>query len=334
MAGYALYFFDCRARETRMQLYRTFREPRLYRYAKRLEYDLIVERCRKSPLVAAREARFRHDYPPQQTALHLVLEPLFLIGNPAFFDKELREKRHLAAAALLEANKDAALVSCTLGTTPIIMVCVDPYASLKDVDMLVRARPRSLLLPDIEGRLPLHYACINNRANIDMVKQLIEACPEAAFVKDRLGRLALHYASMASPLSNHASSSGLDVLSDFLVEHSAMAPISSPSVVKVLIQANSKAVSVVDKDGMTPIHHLCQYMNSQVIVDLSTELIAVIELLVQADPLVIELSDNSGRTPFSNLMDWHERLRAGNHAIDGRQKQFDALERIMSTCDA
>ena len=259
-ASNALYIFDCGVRETRMQFYRTFREPKLYRYAKKFEYDKIVERCTSNPKAAAREAKFRHDYPPQQTPLHLVLEPLFLMGNPAIVNDEMREKRHSAAAALLEANRNAALMCCTLGTTPITMVCVDPYASLKDVDMLIRVSPKSLLIPDIEGRLPLHYACINNRSNLEMFKMLLTACPEAAFAKDKLNRLPLHYAVMASPLSSQAS--GLDMLAGFLMEHSSKAPTSTVPAVELMIQANKKGAAASDGEGMTPLFHLCHYMNS------------------------------------------------------------------------
>lgn len=220
----ALHFFDCRIRETRMHFYRTFREPKLYRYAKKFEYDKIIQRCLRNPAAAAREAKFQHDYPPQQTCLHLLLEPLLLMGIHQQVTDEMKEKRHEAAKAVLEANKESALVSCTLGTTPIMMVTVDPYASLQDLGMLIRASPKALLVPDIEGRLSLHYACLNNRDNLEMIKMLVLSCSESAFAEDKLKRLPLHYACMASASSSLPSSSGLDMLANVLVNYSPEAP--------------------------------------------------------------------------------------------------------------
>lgn len=132
MTGNALYFFDCRVRESRMLFYRKFREPRLYKLAKKFDFERIIERCRSLPAIAAKEARFQHEYPPQQTALHLVLEPLFLLDLPTDEEssKEMQSLRHEAAAALLEANKDAATLCCSLGTSPTTLVCIDPYAYL------------------------------------------------------------------------------------------------------------------------------------------------------------------------------------------------------------
>ena len=320
-----------------MQFYRTFREPKLYRYAKRFEYDKIVERCKSKPKAAAREAKFRHDYPPQQTALHLVLEPLFFLGNPAFVDDEWRDKRHDAAAALLELNKDAALLTCTLGTTPISMVCADPYPSLKDVDMLIRASRKSLLLPDVGGRLPLHYACINNRSNLEMIRMIIQVCPEAAFVADRLKRYALHYAVMASASSIHASSSsGLDLIAGALVEHSSNAPTSTVPVVALVLQTNKEATWAADKEGMTPLHHLCLYMNSPSAY-LTSELVAVLGLIVRANPRAAKLTNNYGDMPISMLKDLCRRLKADSNedtdASEKRREQREALERIVNLCN-
>lgn len=319
----ALYFFDCRVRETRMQFYRTFREPKLYRFAKKFEYDKIVERFRRYPVVAAREAKFRHEYPPQQTALHIVMEPLFLLGINTELSEELRQKRHAAAEVILNANKDAACVTCSLGTSPVTMVCMDPYASLKDVDMLIRACPKSLLLPDIEGRLPLHYACINNRDNLEMIKMLVAACPEAAFMKDKLKRLPLHYASMASAASSYSSSSGLDAVAGILVKHSSQAPTSTLSVVQLLIETNKDAVFAADQKGMTSLHHLCQYMSSRN--DLPNELLAVLDLLVTTNHSALKLPDNNGRTPVSSLDELYRRLATAGNAIN----KGDALEKMI-----
>lgn len=288
-----------------MHLYRTFREPKLYRYAKKFDYDRIIKRCHRHPAAAAREAKFRHDYPPQQTALHLLLEPLILLGFDQSIAEELREKRHEAAKALLEANKEAAHTTCTFGTTPVSMVAVDPYASLQDLDMLICASPKALLLPDIEGRLPLHYACINNRDNLEMSKMLLSSCSEAAFIEDKLKRLPLHYACMASASSSHPSSSGLDILANLLVDHSPKAPTSTTCVVQLLIAANRSAVSAVDASGMTPLHHLCHYIRG--CQELPMELLAVLELLVKTSPSVLEQSDDSGYTPISMLEEVYQR---------------------------
>lgn len=327
----ALHFFDCRVRETRMQFYRTFREPKLYRFAKKFEYDKITERCKRNPAVASREAKFRHEYPPQQTALHLVLEPLLLMGIHQGVSEEMRDKRHDAAAALLKVNPESALVPCTLGTTPITMVCVDPFASLKDVDMLIRASAKSLLVPDIEGRLPLHYACINNRDNKEMIRMLVDACPEAASVEDKLRRLPLHYASMASASSSLPSSSGLDMLADILVKHSSEAPTSVVSVLGLLVQTNKDAVSAVDQNGMAPLHHLCRYLSSCGGDLPENELLAVLDLLVNADPSVLKQLDDTGCTPVSVLKGAYGQPRTGDDGSDERSKALGS--KILVLCN-
>ena len=301
-----------------MHFYRTFREPKLYRYAKKFNYDKIIQRCRRNPTAAAREAKFQHDYPPQQTALHLLLEPLLLMGISQQVTEEMREKRHEAAKAILEANKESALVVCTLGTTPITMVTVDPYASLQDVDMLIRASPKALLLPDIEGRLPLHYACINNRDNLEMIEMLVSSCSEAAFAKDKLKRLPLHFACMASASSSLPSSSGLDMLANILIDHSPQAPTSTTSVVQLLIATNKSAVSAVDVDGMAPLHHLCHYMRG--CDELPMELLAVLQMLVTTDPTVLKQSDDSGCTPVSILEEVYQRL--GHSGVNGDHEEL------------
>ena len=313
-----------------MHLYRTFREPKLYRYAKKFDYDRIIKRCHRHPAAAAREAKFRHDYPPQQTALHLLLEPLVLLqGLSQDITEELREKRHEAAKALLEANKEAAHTTCTLGTTPVSMVAVDPYASLQDLHMLICASPKALLLPDIEGRLPLHYACINNRDNLEMSKMLVSSCSEAAFIEDKLKRLPLHYACMASASSSHPSSSGLDILANLLVDHSPKAPTSTTCVVRLLIAANRSAVSAIDASGMTPLHHLCHYIRGCQEF-LPMDLLAVFELLVQTSPSVLKQSDDSGSTPISMLEEVYHRC--GKSGVNGDVTLQSALGTILMRC--
>jgi hypothetical protein len=255
-----LYKIECQARESRMWFYVRFCEPKLYRYAKGFEFEKIEERCRRYPRAAAREARFRHEYAMQQTALHRVLEPAFLLGEADWTeddDGSMVELRHRAAAALLEANPDAALVPCVSGTTPAMMVCLDPHGSLDDLDMLLTARPKCALQTDSQGRVPLHYACINNRANLPMIKMLLDACPDAAAVQDNFGRVPLHYAAMASPsFSGHAN------VEQTISDQSGKAGICTEDIMELIIGANKEAVEVTDKKGMIPLDHLCRHIDS------------------------------------------------------------------------
>lgn len=335
----ALYFFDCRVRETRMQFYRSFREPKLYKLAKKFQYEKIVERCQTLPKVAAREAKFQHEYPPQQTALHLVLEPLFLLGNETFVDEDMRKQRHEAAAAILKANPEAAKLCCTFQTSPLTMVCVDPYASLHDLEMLIQASPQSLLMTDLEGRTSLHYACINNRSNLNMIQLLLQSCPEAASVQDRLQRTPLHFEAMANVTS--ALSAEMYDLTGALVAHSSKAPACSLDVVKLLVGADPSAVCTVDYQNKTPLHHLCRYMRaySQEENDhdlVSMELIAVLEMLVQTDPSVANQCDDSGCRPMDMIQDLREQLfraQTGDNGVE-RAEQGQALDRIISICSS
>lgn len=325
----ALYFFDCGVRETRMQLYRTFKEPKIYKFAKKFQYDKIIQRCKANPLLASKEAKFQHEYPPNQTALHLVLEPLFLMDISTKLDQELLQKRHEAAAALLEANKDAATMCCTFGTSPITMVCVDPFACPQDLEMLIRACPKSLLLTDLEGRTPLHYACINNRSNSTMMKILVKACPEAASAQDNLKKTPLHFAAMSIVTSclDDAEWTGK------LVAHSVNSPACSVDVIKLLIETNPEAVSTRDHQQRTPLHHLCVYFETQSssLDDLlSTELLDVMELLVEADPSIAAQSDDTDCTPIAVIKDLHQRIQVDKDTSEKRQQQCETLERIIS----
>lgn len=334
-----LYRMECNARETRMKFYRTFCEPKLYKYARSLEYDKIVERCQKHPNAAKREARFRHSYAPNQTPLHLVLEPYFLFGKEAIvvsiesdeaMVQALFESRHEAAASLVRLYPEAALDVCSMGTTPLIMVCLDPYANIKDLNLLLEACPKAALVADMQSRLPLHYACLNNRCRVDLVEKLLSSCPEAATIPDRSGRLALHYACMASPIFDVGGSSAkylegviVSKLEDetpqkeLLQEKQSKPPrilFPTVQVLEQLIAINKNSIQTVDKEGRTPLHYICLYIDKH-IHEMSPEVSRLVHILVQAAAAselgavqLVRMEDCDKYQPLNTLQTWFQRI--------------------------
>jgi len=250
--GDLLYKLECQVRESRMNFYMKWREPKLYRYAVRAEYDKIAERCQKYPHRAKKEAIFRHEYAPNQTALHRVLEPLFLQALPG---KSPLEARHKAAEALLKAGPDSALLPCVFGTTPLMMVCIDPDSYLPDLEMLLASCPSTASCTELKGRTALHYACMNNRSNARMIRKLLEVCPESVSVVDKDGRSPLHYACHADPCFV-----GYAVVETRMCAQIRKAPIATKEVWELLLAATScssrDALRREDKEGMTPAQHL------------------------------------------------------------------------------
>lgn len=318
-----------------MKFYQRFREPKLFRYAKQLKWDKIILRCQKHPRVAAREAKFQHEYAPNETALHALLHPFFLLSQnvESLPDCEtldcMLETRHMAAAALLEKNQNAALVPCVLGTIPLTLVCMDPFACLKDLDILLESCPKSALVKDLEGRTPLHYACINNRANLAMIQKMLQAAPEAARLEDRLGRMPLHFACMAPP--SHSNHGSFTPFAHFFEEKvsavSGKVPICSEPVLRLLLTANSNATVAVDDDGMTPLHHLMNYIQTVSDNDdmITMDLLELLYVLVQANPKAATfLARGTPMTPRDII----QKLHTSSQDL----KQIDALKKILIIC--
>ena len=285
-----------------MRFFNRFCEPKLYRYAKELEFEQIIDRCRKYPRAAKREARFRHAYGYRQTALHRLLDPFFLLGIDLEqqchdLDQEQRQQqqqqqleeekhkeeeeeeedstpytvetiirlRHEAAKALLGANPDAAMVCCSYGLIPIMMVCIDTHPCLDDLEMLVEARPHCLYTTDFEGRTPLHHASIINRTHICMIQRLVELYPDGLTIQDGHGRTPLHYACMANVQCLQQPPQNVDPFLDFeeVVDAQSQQRLCSSKVLTFLLEMNASALLIQDGQGRNPLHQYCYFLQQQ-----------------------------------------------------------------------
>jgi len=356
------YRLECQARQSRMNFYMRFKEPKLYRYAKALEFDKITERCLRNPRAARREAKFRHEYATQQNTLHRVLEPLFLLSDPKKHDGDdsvvdwdhLVKMRHQAAKAILQLHPEAALVPCIFGTTPLSMVCLDPHGSLLDVDALVEACPRCVLLADHQGMLPLHYACLTNRAHAALIARLLQhAGIEAAAMPDHMGRLPIHYAMGAPVCFPH------EAVGTMIAQQVANGEQPCDAVLQLLLEAYPEGASVRDRDGLTPLHYLCRCLlqqqqqqqqqqlgadngkNSAATNDhISLNLLRACQQLVKADSSLLSVSDVrqqqllDGKTPMALLLACCQRLEedAAKEDLQDRLQYYEERIRILKEC--
>jgi len=329
MASDIFYRIECSVRESRMQFYMRFREPKLYRYARAMEYEKIVDRCFRNPKAAAREAKFRHDYAPHSTTLHRVLEPLFLLGDVGKVEidtmQQLVEQRHKAAVALLEANPSSALVTCVFGSTPLDMACLDPHVCIDDVDSLISTCPKCVFHCDSkEGWNALHYACVTNKSNAKLIQRLVEHCPEGAAKQEASGgRLPLHHAAAAPP-----SFSNDEVAKKFAQESLRTPPVTE-AVMKLLLHAHEPGASVRDADGLAPLHYLCRYLEACAIDKITADLLRACLLLVKAEPRILFVPDEKKqghKTPIAVLGGLRQNLE---EAATSGQEHFDECIRIL-----
>ena len=138
-------------------LYAKFREPKLFRMAVTGDWDLIPSRCRSHP----KEATFIHKYPPADTALHRMLRPVMSSctgTDEVQYDQQtldkMNELRIRAVIALLDANRDAALVRDSFGRTPLHWACMNVVDSISGnaAIIIINANPTVVSVVDNENR--------------------------------------------------------------------------------------------------------------------------------------------------------------------------------------
>jgi hypothetical protein len=266
-----LHSVDCHAREARMKFYTKFQEPKLFIMAKRFDYEGIIRRCQQRPKQASREANFRHAYPPEQAPLHRVLEPYYLLFDGAGADggiseewkalditDELLQRRDEAARALFNACEDAAMFPCSFGTTPLVMICLDPHGNIDMAKNLIARRPKCIAVKDMEGRTPLHNACLIHRnCNEELIDVLLKEDPSAASVIDCHGRTPLHYACIAVIETEEGDPfAGYNQL---VAYQSLRQGLPSRCLLQRLLRADPSAASIKNETTKTPIHYLCEY---------------------------------------------------------------------------
>lgn len=184
----------CYHEQFRYALYAKFREPKLYRYAASGDWDLIPARCQSHP----KEARFRHKYPPNDTALHKLLRPVTTSSSSSTASTT-------GTATGTECHRDHC-TNCSTTNNNNNNSC-DPSTSdeqvqktliewkIAAVDALLRADRQLATMPDSFGRTPLHLACMEDEgAGGDLAAlAILRTNGYAASALDQEQRTALHF---------------------------------------------------------------------------------------------------------------------------------------------
>lgn len=105
------------------------------------------------------------------------------------------------------------------------------------MDALIKAAPRALTFQNAEGDTPLHLAASNPTSSVDCISLLLEAYPEATLLQDCSG---------ATPL------------------HAAIANKASGAVIQKLLSVAPKMASVVDNDGLLPLHYVGAFLHTDI----------------------------------------------------------------------
>jgi hypothetical protein len=194
-------------------LYTRFREPRLYRYAARGDWDLIPNRCVSHP----KEASFVHKYAPMDTALHRLLRTKSCEKCDDAIKADIFRMRIQAVASLLDVYPAAASTQDTFQRTPLHWACMDvasnshlnPNASgsststssqedsilLMLIDRAAASQKSAaavVSMTDVERRTPLHYLVArNDDIPMAVLTKLVAICPLALTMKDEVGETPL-----------------------------------------------------------------------------------------------------------------------------------------------
>jgi hypothetical protein len=185
-------------------MYTRFREPKLYQYAARGDWDLIPHRCVSHP----KEASFVHKYAPMDTALHRLLRTKSCDKCEDDIKADIFQMRKQAVAALLDVNPTAASTKDTFQRTPLHWACMDVASNCNDLLqhehdgsasaqdsillMLIERSSQAVSITDMERRTPLHYLVARNDGiPMAVLTKLVAICPEALTMKDEVGETPL-----------------------------------------------------------------------------------------------------------------------------------------------
>ena len=178
----------CYREQLSYALYAKFREPKLYHLVVKGDWDLVPARCKNHP----KEAQFVHKYAPHDTALHRLLRGPSACQLEGQLDAEtvqqMNELKLNAVIALLEANRQAAVLQDSFGRTPLHLACMEGDGGSIAASILA-ANPAAAVVVDSELRTPLHFlvARSTGRINTALVQELVRQYPGAVFRPDAVG---------------------------------------------------------------------------------------------------------------------------------------------------
>jgi len=168
------------------------------------------------------------------------------------------------------------------GNLPIHRACANEKTPINIIQSLINSYPQSIELKcETLGRLPLHYIIRWNSINIELLTWLLEKYPSGASCYDDTGHTALTY-------------------------HLWFNNANTMDITKLLIQADDKCVSMVDKYGYTPLHHACKHLNLE-----------ICEHLIELYGNAVMMKTKSGLTPKQIV-----------HTVDKEHPLFDVLCKV------
>lgn len=137
------------------------------------------------------------------------------------------------------------------------------WMSLRNVKLVARAVPESLVAADVRGMLPVHVAI--GRDNLNLVRALVELSPDSLLAKNLEGNLALHVACA----------------SDFLLE--------KKETLELLLEHCPESVQVRNAGRKLPLHILVSKHNPP---------LALLRLVVDPWPETLQMGDTEGNLPL------------------------------------
>jgi ankyrin repeat protein len=264
------------------------------------------------------------------------------------------------------------------GSLPMHRMVENPYKQdwPTHASILHHFYPRAVQIPDFHGRLPLHRAAAaiahaNHGGDQEksVIIQLVRCFPQAASHADNTGCIPFHYAAMHGDNWDvdmeaiyNAHAKGIQVRSGpqwhnrLPIHMAASNEKSQESLIHRLIQLNPRCASLVDREGMLPLHLACEQgkawnNGTQCIYDaypqavrqaesnhrgwLPLHMAAVcprdtgelITKLVELYPEAASKPDNEGRFPL------HLACSAGKNWLGGLNALFDANPSALAAVD-
>ncbi|GLD95261.1 hypothetical protein PINS_up003905 [Pythium insidiosum] len=132
---------------------------------------------------------------------------------------------------MVQADPESPAAMDTDGHTPLHVLCQNPSVTCQALAVLVNALPAAAAMCDKRSSLALHYVCRNAACDVEMLRQLGQS--DTYHMRDGSGRTPLHcLASAHTPFKKAA----------FLY----------------LLQCHPDAAAVIDQDGRSVLHWVCE----------------------------------------------------------------------------
>lgn len=182
----------CRREKIKFAWYSRFKEPKLYKFAVRGDWEFVPKRCQTHP----EEAQFVHKYPPSDTALHRILRnaALSMVEETNEQNRQRIDRlKQEAVVALLQANPPAASQPDAFGRTPLHLACMYmEHCGEAVAFLLVESCPKGVTMRDMEGRTPVHYLLgRNGTIPLALLAKMVTMGPGVLDIRDEVSETPL-----------------------------------------------------------------------------------------------------------------------------------------------